>query len=885
MDLFTRRPEASKIFEESNYGIVLRAYLFYLQQNYRYINLCGIGEDTLALPLSELYISLTLREPSSAGLSDRVITRGIAGVFNGETAEEKARVVRDEMLEWAEMMRCHRQIVVIGDPGSGKSTLLQYTALKLVNALIDDQNESLISIGLEDEVPLVPLLLPLQHMIPLVHGHSSEELIADGSTLLLRCLTTLYREKGLLNLPDDFFESLCKQGQAILLLDGLDEVASMQDREGISKSIYSILRRFAMCRCVITSRMQAYEGNVRINGVRVRAIVPLNEDQQRCFLTNWSRCVHTYSNIPILSDSRNRQAQLFARQIWQKISSDERITNLRENPLLLTIIAVISFAHHDLPGSREEIYDKFLQLVLRSSHDKVNELDQGQTVRSRVTANNVFKSRRDLLSFVAYTMHQSGHSSITTTDFDRAVAIYMEASLNTQHEAQQFAVTFRSEELKYIGVVDEAELGQYSFTHLTIQEYLAAYYIAKDEQRRTALAYECREVWWREVIMLCAGILPRKRCIVFLKQLITWRQNTTLLEQSEILELAAQTLTEIDKFKSVEQVRDIVRNKALQLLTVSSAHARVAGGRVLAIAGDPRPGIYDLPPAMVAFAGGSFILGNTTDEYNRIITMEEDHKFVDEAKSWYEDSVCNESVLIAPFEIARYPLTNGQYKWFIDADGYNHLGDWWDVSARDWLARNDTAIDGLRSWQRREHKDKPEFWDSREYGIVRPNYPVVGISWYEAVAYCRWLTEYLKDGFTYSLQSEAEWEFAARGIQRRIYPWGKAEVKKERANYNRLHHGTTAVGCFPAGATPEGLLDMAGNVWEWTRSENRPYPYDPNDGRENEIYLANKCFTFRGGGWNVLSFILRASSRNEDPPDIHCTNVGMRIVRHVSVKF
>src|SRR5215211_779422 len=111
-----------------------------------------------------------------------------------------------------------------------------------------------------------------------------------------------------------------------------------------------------------------------------------------------------------------------------------------------------------------------------------------------------------------------------------------------------------------------------------------------------------------------------------------------------------------------------------------------------------------------------------------------------------------------------------------------------------------------------------------------PNHPVVGISWYEAMAFCRWLTQ--QQEYVYTLPSEAEWEYAARGAARRIYPWGDTEPDGERANFDGTHNGTTAVGCFASGATPEELLDMAGNVWEWTRSEYRPYPYDQNDGRE-----------------------------------------------------
>jgi formylglycine-generating enzyme required for sulfatase activity len=162
---------------------------------------------------------------------------------------------------------------------------------------------------------------------------------------------------------------------------------------------------------------------------------------------------------------------------------------------------------------------------------------------------------------------------------------------------------------------------------------------------------------------------------------------------------------------------------------------------------------------------------------------------------------------------------------------------------------------------------------------------VVGISWYEAVAFCRWLTQhedYNSDGYTYLLPSEAEWEYAARRATRRTYPWGNEEPDAERANFDEAHNGTTAVGCFPAGATPEdGIYDLAGNVLEWTRSEYRKYPYDPADGREDMNNPAKKRFTLRGGGWISRSVNLRASGRLYFAPALHGLNIGCRLARRL----
>jgi len=274
--------------------------------------------------------------------------------------------------------------------------------------------------------------------------------------------------------------------------------------------------------------------------------------------------------------------------------------------------------------------------------------------------------------------------------------------------------------------------------------------------------------------------------------------------------------------------------------------------------GDPRPGVCTLPPDIVRIEGGTFYIGNTKKDakYNR--------------------EVNDQPLTLPAFELARYPLTNAQYKLFIDDGGYNPDAPWWDEAGRAWL--------------RKDGRTQPSQWDDERFGIARPNHPVVSISWYEAVAFCRWLTQhqgYNPDGYVYLLPSEAEWEYAARRATRRTYPWGNEEPDGERANFDSVYNGTTAVGCFALGVPPEEgtgqqLYDLAGNVWEWTRSEYRKYPYDPADGREDMNNLAEKRFTLRGGGWSDLSNLLRASYRDGFAPGgPHYGVVGCRVARRL----
>ncbi|WP_165360984.1 SUMF1/EgtB/PvdO family nonheme iron enzyme [Candidatus Chloroploca sp. Khr17] len=329
-----------------------------------------------------------------------------------------------------------------------------------------------------------------------------------------------------------------------------------------------------------------------------------------------------------------------------------------------------------------------------------------------------------------------------------------------------------------------------------------------------------------------------------------------------------------------------------QPATAVPARARVQCGRILARLGAPRPGVCTLPPAMVELPRGTLVLGSTPEQaeaagraWEQYWLQQGDKSTAKEARRWPDNEINDHPVTLAPFAIGRYPVTNAQYAVFIAEGGYDPAAPWWDAAGRAWLARDDAATEGLDPWQQRQRKDQPELWDDEAFGHGRGNYPVVGVNWYEAMAFGRWLTAYLDDGFVYRLPSEAEWEYAARGPKRRNYPWGTAEPEGERANFDGIYDGTTAVGCFPAGATPDGVLDLAGNVWEWTRSVYRPYHYDPalDDGQEEGADAAEKRFTLRGGSWGDVSSFLRAAFRHHNTPVTHNRNVGFRLARHPHV--
>jgi iron(II)-dependent oxidoreductase len=145
------------------------------------------------------------------------------------------------------------------------------------------------------------------------------------------------------------------------------------------------------------------------------------------------------------------------------------------------------------------------------------------------------------------------------------------------------------------------------------------------------------------------------------------------------------------------------------------------------------------------------------------------------------------------------------------------------------------------------------------------------ITWFEARDFCESRGE--------RLPTEAEWEYAARGPEAWIYPWGD-EFDGSKMIWNRgLSDGTAPVGSLPAGASWVGALDMSGNAWEWVSSIYQRYPYDSSDGRESS-QDTNSARVLRGGSWNLVNAVyLRAAYRYDGYPYGWLSNFGFRCAR------
>jgi formylglycine-generating enzyme required for sulfatase activity len=219
-----------------------------------------------------------------------------------------------------------------------------------------------------------------------------------------------------------------------------------------------------------------------------------------------------------------------------------------------------------------------------------------------------------------------------------------------------------------------------------------------------------------------------------------------------------------------------------------------------------------------------------------------------------EDERPQHQVNVAEFFIDRTKVTNANFAQFVNARGVKSADGqiWYDSDD------NDARI------HRRDGK-----WQA---DAGHENHPVVEASWYGALEYCSWVSK--------RLPTEAEWEKAARGTDGRKYPWGSDAADSTRAHFNGGWNDFRQVGSFAKGASPSGMLDAAGNGWEWVSSAYMPYPYNTNDGRE-DLTKAQVRVT-RGGGQDSRADELTTTHRgrhvSRNPRGGH-HNIGFRCAR------
>lgn len=779
-----------------------------------------------------------------------------------------------------------KRAVIVGDPGGGKTWLLRSVARQLAAAAAD---------GIEARAPLAGIVLPLRVRL----AEIADALAAPGAVLAnvlvaeaearatrqLKADAAADPERCRLIAPPPSFGpwvgDAIRSGRCVAMLDGWDEVTARE------ASIGPVLARFAAdcpgARVLLTSRDADYDREQpplgTVGEVHELELLALDRELVADFSRAWFDGAEPSDRQPV------REA------LQGAFDRSPALLELARNPLMLTLMCrVMEEEPERFPTHRVEFYDRCVRGLLR---DWKRERDAPALQVSDAYVDGVI----DLVARVALQLSLDGAVQCTASRLSSIVEA-CQAQLGPGHPLaptrMDWAAVVRT--LMADGIL--VPLGGFSradvlYLHRTFQQYLtgvalvtpALDAVAVDGHQPSAAArasqiaqlLASRMPEWHEETVLALGYVGlvqtkvpgRTGLVAEVIELVL--ASAPAERRNEALALMGRAVAELGKdgvgedcHKRISgRLRDALRGtgilapaparlarlvgalvwRSLGGSVKTEAQQRVAFGNVLARIGDFRFHDEDrwcLPNDVAC--GFASSAQNAQLGFVRIpagtVLMGEDEK--------------QHPVSVGGFLIARWPVTVAQFRAFVKAVSYTKAGTHW------------------------------------ERGLS--NHPVVHVSWRDAQEYCRWLSEQFEryserlppvlrqlvteEGWRVALPSEAEWERAACGDSGRIYPWGNERPDPDRANYVATGvDSTSAVGCFPRGATPAkegGIEELAGNVWEWTRSA-----YDGRDGREH--LDRDRVRVVRGGAFYSSPGYVRAACRVRNFPDPRGGSLGFRL--------
>ena len=869
------------------------------------------------------------REPHLLGRGEdlRRFTRLGLLVDKGENAQLRWSEESHEYNDLREIVRAagaqYRVLVVLGEPGAGKTTLLRRLEIELACEGLGWEVED--GLGPQADRDGTPAdrteaaAVPLPFYLSLAE-HADAAL--DPLEWLKQCWSASYPEMPAL-------EELLDRQPVILLLDALNEIPFGGERPTYEKRVLawrrdlgSLHRHHPNASVIISCRSLDYSTFLSSEELRVPhvQVKRLGDDQIREFLKAYR---------PELASA-----------LWDTILDSGQIDIYRTPYFLRLLVDQVGDDGH-VPEGRAALFAGFVRQSLLREFRKENPLliaDDLLHPRERQLVaqmqGHALPRRGPLfgaLARLAYGMQtQSGAGQQVIIDYDDALALLGGAFDESQREEIVRAGSS-------LGVIDrpfDSKLGleRLRFNHQLMQEFFAARILAEHPQPERAH--------------------------------IEWRAD----QVTEPLERTVAGLEHGDPLPSLEQTGWEV---TMRLATVMTAHpdafvtALAEANLPLAARGAAEPGAEvsgtlktELRQRLVARCGdvqadlraridAAHALGEIGDDRFRTgrsadgrrshlvppMALIPRGRFTIGATDGWSDERPVHKVDVRSFEIGRFPVTNAEFRCFVENGGYSDESWWETADAKAWLHGDPSVLEPAKQWQRdrwaRYPKDDAgfaewrtansretesrlnwvdwfrrldeealeahleEWYPSKRYTAPhywtnprnnQPAQPVVGVSWYEARAYCDWLSA--RTDRLYRLPTEVEWEAACRGPKGRRFAYGDRFDVYACNTYESHIRGTTPIDVFPAGRTPEGLVDMTGNVWEWTlslwgRDTAKPdfgYPYDGEDGRETVDADSGRLRVLRGGSWLFTGLYARAAYRSWYFPSVRHPYYGFRLV-------
>jgi len=748
------------------------------------------------------------------------------------------------------------RLVLLGKPGGGKSTFVKHLALCLAGEQIDawTREANLASLEGWTHGALTPIYVELRRFIR--SEYFPDNGLPDASHLWSYIKAEILGEELAAYAPDLAHD--LEEGRALLILDGLDEVpyaegklkARQSQLQRLASAIYD---RYGKSRVMVASRPYAYEG-WKLPGFITTEVADLN-DRERLKLA---------SQLYRVSGLEAEEAAEKAAHLNIELKGRRIDPQLRDRPLFLTQMAAVYLKNAGtLPTRRGTLYRLTIELLLdRWVNVKPDSLSLPE-ILGGASIDDLFSR----LAALAYDVHRASADQHAIPEITEEQLYKYLKPIGRRVAAD--LITYLSENAGVLVCPGQNEQRDvFQFAHRTFQEYLAAVQLVTlcDEQQSFELVrmlIESVPGMWREVAIMVGDVLADAS-----RDSDLWDLLDDLLEDNVLVAISKETprwwsvwlageIANEQGFhlrerlrKGEKAVRDSLVEWQVKLIMLDGAlpvQERAACGRVLARLGDPRRGVGlrsdGLPDIdWVDIPAGIFLMGS------------------DKAQDpdTFPDEVPLQPVDLPAFRISRYPITNTQFAAFVvSLDGYTNP-IWWTQAGLEWKG----------------NRSAPDEYEELDYRL--PNHPRVCVTWYEAYAFCRWLG--MKFDVDARMPTEEEWEKAARGTDGRFYPYGN-EFDPTKANtYDTGIRQPNAVGMFPNGASPYGVLEMSGNVWEWCLTKRRQSYLDPPDDDPEGV----ESRVLRGGGYASDYFLGRCAARNSYVPEIGLWKHGFRVMQRMS---
>lgn len=768
-----------------------------------------------------------------------------------------------------------KRLVLLGDPGSGKSALVNYVSLCMAGEMLgrNEANLKILSqVALDKSIstdikknrfkPLIPVRILLRELFAFFIDQGGKTWNASD---IWRFIENKLNQYAL----DGFAKSLKKElrlSGGIIFFDGLDELpVSEEDLCEICKAIENFTSSFPQCRFVITSRIPTYQ-KYKLQGFTEVMLMPLDNKQISDYIDRWFICVD-----PAQIDNKlppYKKSELFNKLI----TSTPHLLSLSQSPLLLTLIlSLFTWTDEKLIEKREKLFSEVVNLLLDRWEGQRLILDA--KTRNNINQPSLLewlsldrKKMRELLNRLAFEAHSHQQDLIGTGDIPESSLVLGLMSIKTNQDIKYERV------IEYLreraGLIIPRGESNYTFLLRVFQEYLAACYLADNNYPEfVAGLVRSDPDRWREVAILAganASAGNRKYALWSLVDALIPDNDHFINNENWVgIQIACQSVIEILGNTEIERPNDHkinkLRTKLIELMESKNLSPvdKHRIGQNLSKLGDIRfnKDLWQLKSdeslGLIHIPAGKFVMGDKKQRKQSESHVNPEH-----------------TIRLPNYWISKYPITVAQFRVFTNSENYPF--DLWELNPVE------TA-------------------------------PIVGVTWYDALEYTKWLDKNIKQHAIYevsngnknllwlslvkgsyyvTLPSEAEWEKAARGLNGNIYPWGNKYLN-DTANTLEANIGSpSVVGCFNQGDSYFSVSDMSGNVWEWTRSlwghdwkmPSYKFPYSVNKTKRENIYASKDIFRIvRGGAFSASVKYARCAFRDAVLPDIRSDGFGFRI--------